>query len=182
MHIVLVEPRSRQHRQHRPALRRHPHDAAPDRTARFRLDDVQLRRAGMDYWQHVEWHRWRDWPACEQALARGRRRPGSSSRAGRDTTPRRAINRRRAGVRRETAGLPRSWLEANPDRWLRLRCSIRPRDRSTWPTAWRWSSTRPATVRVHGRSALNSGLRRRAGGEQEPGLGELCVVARVNHI
>src|SRR5881392_4036587 len=27
----------------------------------FKLDDAQLKRAGMDYWRHVEWHRWRDW-------------------------------------------------------------------------------------------------------------------------
>ena len=24
----------------------------------FKLDDAHLKRAGMDYWQHVEWHRW----------------------------------------------------------------------------------------------------------------------------
>src|ERR1051326_5732995 len=27
----------------------------------FKLDDAQLKRAGMDYWEHVEWHRWRNW-------------------------------------------------------------------------------------------------------------------------
>jgi len=29
----------------------------------FKLDDSQLKRAGMDYWQHVEWHRWPNWNA-----------------------------------------------------------------------------------------------------------------------
>src|SRR5882762_2685511 len=29
----------------------------------FTLDDTQLKRAGMDYWQHVQWHRWPDWAA-----------------------------------------------------------------------------------------------------------------------
>src|SRR5947207_4021467 len=27
----------------------------------FKLDDTQLKRAGMDYWEHVEWHRWHHW-------------------------------------------------------------------------------------------------------------------------
>src|SRR3954454_17181777 len=27
----------------------------------FKLDDAQLKRAGMDYWQHVTWHRWKSW-------------------------------------------------------------------------------------------------------------------------
>ena len=27
----------------------------------FRLDDKKLKRAGMDYWQHLDWHRWPDW-------------------------------------------------------------------------------------------------------------------------
>ena len=27
----------------------------------FKLDDRQLKRAGMDYWEHVEWHRWPNW-------------------------------------------------------------------------------------------------------------------------
>src|SRR5690242_1729273 len=27
----------------------------------FSLDDSQLKRAGMDYWRHVQWHRWPNW-------------------------------------------------------------------------------------------------------------------------
>ena len=34
----------------------------------FKLDDAQLKRAGMDYWRHVEWHRWPDWKAFEEKL------------------------------------------------------------------------------------------------------------------
>jgi tRNA (cytidine/uridine-2'-O-)-methyltransferase len=33
----------------------------------FDLDDRQLRRAGMDYWQHVVWRRWPNWPAFRAA-------------------------------------------------------------------------------------------------------------------
>ena len=35
----------------------------------FKLDDAQLKRAGMDYWQHVEWHRWPNWQAFEEKLS-----------------------------------------------------------------------------------------------------------------
>src|SRR6187200_796152 len=34
----------------------------------FKLDDAQLKRAGMDYWQHVEWHRWKSWNSFAQSL------------------------------------------------------------------------------------------------------------------
>ncbi|HEX7654328.1 MAG TPA: tRNA (cytidine(34)-2'-O)-methyltransferase [Verrucomicrobiae bacterium] len=27
----------------------------------FKLDDTQLKRAGMDYWQQVSWQRWKNW-------------------------------------------------------------------------------------------------------------------------
>jgi tRNA (cytidine/uridine-2'-O-)-methyltransferase len=29
----------------------------------FKLDDKALKRAGMDYWQHVTWHSWPNWAA-----------------------------------------------------------------------------------------------------------------------
>src|SRR5580704_8496160 len=38
----------------------------------FRLDDYYLRRAGLDYWPHLEWEAVDDWPALAQRLA-GRR-------------------------------------------------------------------------------------------------------------
>src|SRR5499426_1111242 len=34
----------------------------------FKLDDKQLKRAGMDYWEHVEWKRWRNWREFESQL------------------------------------------------------------------------------------------------------------------
>ena len=33
----------------------------------FRLDDKELARAGMDYWQLVDWHRWSNWPTFRSA-------------------------------------------------------------------------------------------------------------------
>ena len=36
----------------------------------FRVDDYHLRRAGLDYWQHLEWEAVDDWQAARQALPR----------------------------------------------------------------------------------------------------------------
>ena len=33
----------------------------------FRLDDRNLKRAGMDYWEHVTWRTWPDWETLHQA-------------------------------------------------------------------------------------------------------------------
>ncbi len=35
----------------------------------FHLDDKQLKRAGMDYWEQVEWKRWPNWPAFQTSLS-----------------------------------------------------------------------------------------------------------------
>ena len=122
MHIVLVEPEIAPNTGNIARL------CAATRTTLhlieplgFRLDDTQLRRAGMDYWQHVEWHRWGDWSACAQALGARGARCWFVEQGG----PRLyAEVRYEAGdalvFGRETAGLPRAWLEANHDRWLRL--------------------------------------------------------------
>src|SRR4051812_47632638 len=32
----------------------------------FKLDDKTLKRAGMDYWAHVQWQRWESWTAFVQ--------------------------------------------------------------------------------------------------------------------
>ena len=34
----------------------------------FRLDDSQLKRAGMDYWEKVDWALWENWPAFSESL------------------------------------------------------------------------------------------------------------------
>src|SRR5215470_14184826 len=39
----------------------------------FELNNSQLKRAGMDYWQHVRWQRWANWREFETALAGGGR-------------------------------------------------------------------------------------------------------------
>ena len=86
----------------------------------FRLDDAQLKRAGMDYWQHVTWHRWPDWAAFRQAVPANARLWFVESNGPRLYTD--------VGFRpddylvfgRETAGLPKRLLQENHDRWLRI--------------------------------------------------------------
>lgn len=94
----------------------------------FKLDDAALKRAGMDYWQHVKWHRWKNWPEFEAALAVGNLA---------DATPNANLWFIEQGgpkfyteatfgpndllvFGRETAGLPRSLLAANHNTWLRI--------------------------------------------------------------
>ena len=86
----------------------------------FELDDRQLKRAGMDYWQQVEWHRWPDWAAFAEKLppaaglwfveSNGPRHYAEVSYSPGDFLV----------FGRETAGLPRSLLEQYRDRWLRI--------------------------------------------------------------
>jgi tRNA (cytidine/uridine-2'-O-)-methyltransferase len=89
----------------------------------FRLDDAKLKRAGMDYWQHLQWRTWRDWTAFDTV----RREPAGPARLWfvESNGPRRyteAAFQPGDGLvfGRETAGLPRPLLEQNRDHWLRI--------------------------------------------------------------
>jgi tRNA (cytidine/uridine-2'-O-)-methyltransferase len=86
----------------------------------FRLDDKELQRAGMDYWQHVDWHRWPNWAAFQETLL-----PGAKLWFVESNGPNRYSDARFAAgdylvFGRETAGLPGQLLEQNRDRWLRI--------------------------------------------------------------
>ena len=86
----------------------------------FKLDDAQLKRAGMDYWQHVDWRRWQSWSAFHAALSAEARLWFIESGG-----PRHYAEARFGGddylvFGRETAGLPQSLLEQNRERWLRI--------------------------------------------------------------
>lgn len=85
----------------------------------FRIDDRQLRRAGLDYWPHLVWEVVDDWNALAERLA--------------DRTPwffSKTAERLYTDVRyepgdvlvfgSESQGLPRSLLDAHPDRSLRV--------------------------------------------------------------
>jgi len=86
----------------------------------FKLDDAQLRRAGMDYWQHVQWHRWPDWTAFRQGLPRGARLWLVESHGPRLYTEASFAPQDYLVFGRETAGLPKKLLHESPDHWLRI--------------------------------------------------------------
>ena len=94
----------------------------------FRLDDRNLRRAGLDYHDLAEVQVHRDWESCERALA-GRRTFAVTTRASNSfaAVAFRADDAFVFGP--ETAGLPATLLERfAPDR--RLRLPMRPGNRS----------------------------------------------------
>lgn len=86
----------------------------------FKLDDAALKRAGMDYWQHVTWHRWKNWTEFAASVP-----PGAKLWIIESNGPVR-YDEARFGAEdylvfgRETAGVPPVLLEANRDRWLRI--------------------------------------------------------------
>jgi len=121
MHIVLVEPEIPPNTGNVARL------CAATRTTLhlieplgFKLDDTQLKRAGMDYWQQVQWHRWANWRAFEAKLpaaarlwlieSGGPKRYDEAVFAPGDYLV----------FGRETAGLPKPMLAQHTDRWLRI--------------------------------------------------------------
>ena len=86
----------------------------------FKLDDKQLKRAGMDYWEQVEWKRWRRWQEFQAQLpadvrlwfieSGGPKHYGEVSYQPEDFLV----------FGRETAGLPKELLEQHREQWLRI--------------------------------------------------------------
>jgi tRNA (cytidine/uridine-2'-O-)-methyltransferase len=121
MHIVLVEPEIPPNTGNVARL------CAATRTTLhlieplgFKLDDSQLKRAGMDYWQHVEWHRWKTWTAFVEKLPAGARLWFIESGG-----PKRYDEVKFAAedflvFGRETAGLPKQLLAENSEHWRRI--------------------------------------------------------------
>jgi tRNA (cytidine/uridine-2'-O-)-methyltransferase len=86
----------------------------------FKLDDAQLKRAGMDYWQQVQWHRWPEWQAFQNSLSVDARLWFVESDGPRLYTEADFGLNDYLVFGRETAGLPKALLTENPDRWLRI--------------------------------------------------------------
>jgi tRNA (cytidine/uridine-2'-O-)-methyltransferase len=86
----------------------------------FKLDDAQLKRAGMDYWQQVEWHRWKNWTAFEEKLPAKARLWFIESNGPKLYTDAKLSADDYLVFGRETAGLPKSLLEQNRECWLRI--------------------------------------------------------------
>jgi len=84
----------------------------------FRLDDKTLKRAGMDYWEHVTW---KYWDSLEQLLAAARQGPRSTGFYYVTTKSKRPYTQPRYQwgdylvFGRETAGLPKALLDANTE-------------------------------------------------------------------
>ncbi len=121
MHIVLVEPEIAPNTGNIARLcaatRSTLHLIEP---LGFDLDDRQLKRAGMDYWQQVDWRTWKSWAGFRAAQPVDARLWFIESGG-----PQRYIDAvfnpdDYLVFGRESAGLPTALLETDPDRWLRI--------------------------------------------------------------
>ena len=86
----------------------------------FKLDDTQLKRAGMDYWQHVAWQRWASWAAFAEKLPVNARLWFIESDGSQRYDEVKFAPDDYLVFGRETAGLPKQLLEENRERWLRI--------------------------------------------------------------
>jgi tRNA (cytidine/uridine-2'-O-)-methyltransferase len=86
----------------------------------FALDDRQLKRAGMDYWEQVAWDRWPNWAAFTAKLPPGARLWFVESNGPKLYTQAAFAPDDYIVFGRETAGLPKQLLEQNRERWLRI--------------------------------------------------------------
>jgi tRNA (cytidine/uridine-2'-O-)-methyltransferase len=85
----------------------------------FKLDDKALKRAGMDYWQHVTWKSWPNWPALRAAHA-GARFHFLTTKTQRPYTEARFEPGDFLVFGRETKGLPESLLAENAESCLTI--------------------------------------------------------------
>jgi tRNA (cytidine/uridine-2'-O-)-methyltransferase len=95
----------------------------------FKLNDAQLKRAGMDYWQHVEWQRWPNWTVFESQLPPGAQLWFLETGGPLRYTEVKFSPQDYLVFGRETAGLPKGLLERHCDHWLRIPM-FNPRSRS----------------------------------------------------
>ena len=86
----------------------------------FALDDARLKRAGMDYWRQVEWHRWKEWTTFHRQLPVDARLWYVESNGPTLYTEVAFSPADYLVFGRETAGLPGKLLEENRERWLRI--------------------------------------------------------------
>lgn len=86
----------------------------------FKLDDKQVKRAGMDYWQHVRCTRWRNWTLFRNSLPPDARLWFIESGGSRHYAEVIYEPGDYLVFGRETAGLPQDLLAAHPDSWLRV--------------------------------------------------------------
>jgi tRNA (cytidine/uridine-2'-O-)-methyltransferase len=121
MHVVLVEPEIPPNTGNIARLcaatRTRLHLVEP---FGFRLDDKTLARAGMDYWQHVEWCRWKSWLDFERNLSRGAALWFVESKGPRRYSDVAYGHDDYLIFGRETAGLPAALLAQHARQWIRV--------------------------------------------------------------
>jgi tRNA (cytidine/uridine-2'-O-)-methyltransferase len=86
----------------------------------FKLDDAQFKRAGLDYWQYLDWHRWPNWLAFQTQLPAGARLWLIESKGPRHYAEVRYQPGDYLVFGRETAGLPAEMIARHSDTWLRI--------------------------------------------------------------
>jgi len=121
MHIVLVEPEIPPNTGNVARL------CAATRTKLhliepfgFKLADRELKRAGMDYWQQVDWKRWPSWPEFAAALKPAARIWFIESNGPKSYAEVAYRQDDYLVFGRETSGLPAKLLETNRANWLRI--------------------------------------------------------------
>jgi len=86
----------------------------------FRLNDRELKRAGMDYWEQVTWKYWNSFDELRAQAATDARFFYATTKSKRPYTEPRYRWDDYLVFGRETAGLPSSLLEANADRTITI--------------------------------------------------------------
>ncbi len=86
----------------------------------FRLEDRDLKRAGMDYWRQVTWRRWPSWKDFQASLPPEARLWYIESNGPQHYAEVRYAPDDYLVLGRETAGLPPALIEANRETWLRI--------------------------------------------------------------
>jgi tRNA (cytidine/uridine-2'-O-)-methyltransferase len=86
----------------------------------FKLDDSQLKRAGLDYWQHLNWHRWPNWAEFAKQLPNDARLWIIESKGTQRYDQIKFAPNDYLIFGRETAGLPKQLLDQYRDSWVRI--------------------------------------------------------------
>ena len=86
----------------------------------FEITDARLKRAGLDYWQHLKWRRWSSWNDFEAGLPPGARVWFVESNGPRRYTEARFEPGDFIVFGKETKGLPLNLVKRHEERWLRL--------------------------------------------------------------
>jgi tRNA (cytidine/uridine-2'-O-)-methyltransferase len=86
----------------------------------FKIDDKQLKRAGMDYWEHLQWFRWPNWTEFAASILPHARLWLIESDGPKSYVEASFGLDDYIVLGRETAGLPKELLQQHQETWLRI--------------------------------------------------------------